>query len=285
MKTILFSDHQDPRIHEAAEQLAQEGEINPLVYGQDGFSDDDKKEAYNKLIQNPKYKELSYEDFLTDSLVYCMTMLDSGLVDGVVSGSTVPSKPVLVTGIRVLGLKDNLLSSAFLMKLKDSKKVVFGDCAVLPDPSSEQLAQISIDCAKTYNKMTGKKPVVGLLSFSSVGSANTPETQKIIKAKELIEAIDPELTVYGELQFDAAFDLGIGQSKTGGEMTEEVNTFIFPNLDAGNIGYKIAQHIGGADAIGPILQGLNKPLNDLSRGCKVSDIVDLSYITAGIYNR
>ena len=161
------------------------------------------------------------------------------------------------------------------------KALTFGDCAVNPDPTAEQLAQIAIDSAATHFKLTGETPKVALLSFSTKGSAEHPNIDKVREALSLVKQQKPELDIDGELQFDAAYVEEIGTQKApGSAVAGHCNVFIFPDLGAGNIGYKIAERLGGANAIGPVLQGMAKPWLDLSRGCKPSDIVDAAVIGA-----
>jgi phosphate acetyltransferase len=167
------------------------------------------------------------------------------------------------------------------MALKDGKILTFADCAVIPDPDEEQLASIAISSANTHQKLVGEKARIAMLSFSTKGSAVHDDIEKVLKATNMVKEKDPQLTIDGELQFDTAFVESVGKRKAPhSPVAGKANVYIFPDLNSGNIGYKIAQRLGEAEAIGPIIQGLNKPFNDLSRGCSVEDIINVSCICA-----
>ena len=158
--------------------------------------------------------------------------------------------------------------------------VVFSDCGLVVEPDAEQLAGIAIDSAASFKALSGQEPLVAMLSFSTMGSARHHNVSKVHEAARLAREMAPDLRIDGEMQFDAAFDAHVGNSKAPGSLVAgKANVFIFPNLDAGNIGYKIAQRIGGAKAIGPVLQGLVKPANDLSRGCNAEDVFNMIAVT------
>jgi phosphate acetyltransferase len=213
-------------------------------------------------------------------LFFAAMMLREGLVDGSVAGSFASTADVMKAGIQIVGMPEgiSIVSSFFLMLFKD-RTFSFADCAVVPNPDAEQLADIAISTADNHKKLTGEEPLVAMLSFSTKGSATHELVDKVIKATELVKSKRPDLQVDGELQFDAAIIESIGKRKApNSTVAGKANVLIFPDLNAGNIGYKIAERLGGAQAVGPMVQGLRKPFFDLSRGCSVDDIVNTTAI-------
>jgi len=185
--------------------------------------------------------------------------------------------------MRIVGMAAGraTLSSAFLMAMPDGRTLAYGDCAVVPEPDAEQLADIAIATADTFSALVGQDPVVAMLSFSTKGSAEHEAVSVVREAVTRVRALRPGLAVDGELQFDAALVPEVGASKApGSPVAGRANVFIFPNLAAGNIGYKITERLGGAEAYGPLFQGLARPVNDLSRGCNAQDVYNISAITA-----
>jgi phosphate acetyltransferase len=251
--------------------------INPLVFKHfDEFA-----EIYHQIR---KHKGLSQENarkFMQNPLFFSAMLVRENYADGAVAGSINTTGDVLRAAIHIIGLRENIkvVSSSMLMVLKDGKILTFADCAVIPDPDPEQLASIAISTAQTHKKLIGTEPCVAMLSFSTKGSAKHPLTEKIIDSINIIKKKAPDLKVDGELQFDAAYISNVGERKApGSEVAGKANVFIFPDLNAGNIAYKVAERLAGAAAIGPIIQGLGKPYNDLSRGCSVDDIINVAAI-------
>ncbi|MEH6646414.1 phosphate acetyltransferase [Sulfitobacter sp.] len=222
-----------------------------------------------------------------DQLMFAALMVHTGDADGTIGGSISTTAQTVRAALTMIGKAPDaaIVSSVFLMEFPENhpsgrKVMVFGDCALVIDPDAAELAAIAAQSADSCKHLTGDDPRVALLSFSTKGSAKHERVTKVTDALALLQAAHPDLPADGELQFDAAFVPAIGASKApGSTVAGSANVMIFPNLDAGNIGYKIAQRIGGCDAIGPILQGLNKPANDLSRGCSAADVTNMIAVT------
>lgn len=223
-----------------------------------------------------------------DGLYLGCLMIKNGDADCMVAGALSPTSAVLRAAFQVLKTKPGIstVSGAFIMQLPetcpygDEKMLVFADCAVVPEPTAEELAQIAIATAKTTKDIAGLKPAVAMLSFSTYGSASHERVDKVRKATELAKEMDPTLLIDGEMQSDAAIVPEIGEKKApGSPVAGHANTLIFPSLEVGNIAYKLVQRIAGAGAVGPILQGLGAPVNDLSRGATVEDIINTIIVT------
>ncbi len=223
-----------------------------------------------------------------DGLGFAAMAVRQGDADGTLGGAVATTGDTVRTALQIIGTAPGIktVSSAFLMLLPApfERPVTFGDCALVIDPTAEQLAAIAMASAKTLTALTGLSPKVALLNFSTLGSAPAKMHPTIGRAQEAVEILKseaPELTVDGEMQFDAAIMPDVAAKKAAGSpVAGQANVFVFPDLNAGNIGYKIAQRIGGAVALGPVLQGLAKPANDLSRGCSAEDVYQMIAITA-----
>ena len=305
---IALPEGEDPRTIRAAVWLAEHEIVRPVLIGKEsavraeaeraGLSlssaisivdpeRSERRQAYAQaLFQKRKHKGLSYEEagrMVADVLYFGDLMVDAGDADGCVAGAAHPSPDVVRAAIHVLGVAEGsaLVSSFFLMVLPDGRPLTYADCGVNPDPSPEQLASIGIDAAQNHRFLTGQEPRVAFLSFSTKGSADHPDVDAVRQAVEIARQKRPDLALDGELQFDAAFDPGVAERKApDSPVAGRANVFVFPDLGAGNIGYKITQRVGGTEAFGPVLQGLRLPANDLSRGADWEDIANVATITA-----
>jgi phosphate acetyltransferase len=305
-KTIVLPESHDDRVLQAAEVLVKEKIASVITLGnEDKIREDAKRlgvslqgvriidpEKSEKLsefanifynMRKQRGKEIPIEkarDTIKRDIFFGAMMVKEGLADGSVSGSTATTADVMRASIMVVGMPQgvSIVSSFFLMAFPD-KVYSFADCAVNPNPNAQQLADIAISTAENHKKITGEEPYVAMLSFSTKGSADHELVDKVREATKIAQEKRPDLNIDGELQFDAAIVSGIGQKKApGSKVAGRANVLVFPDLQAGNIGYKIAQRLGGAEAMGPISQGLQKPFFDLSRGCSVNDIVNTASI-------
>jgi len=248
-----------------------------------------KADPANNKEPKPFTLEVAAKTLRTKRIYFGGMMVKLGRVNGLVAGSIASTGDMLLAAFQTLGTQKGVktASSCFILDLQEptasgDSVLAFGDCAVIPDPTAEQLVDIGLATAQTYKELTGNEPRVAFLSFSTMGSAKVPLVEKMQKAVELARPVFAEkgIKMDGELQFDAAIVPSVGKQKNpNGQIQGNANVFIFPDLNAGNIGYKIAQRLGKADAIGPNLQGLAKAMNDLSRGCNAEDIVGTIAVT------
>ncbi|MBB5041442.1 phosphate acetyltransferase [Shinella fusca] len=243
--------------------------------------------AYHALRRGKGVDEAAAGAAVRSPLVFSAMMVREGEADGTVGGAVATTADTVRAALQVIGRAPDagLVSSFFLMMLCASHHVkkgafVFADCGLVVDPDAAGLADIAIMSARSYEALAGKPAKVAMLSFSTAGSAAHERVSKVVEATRLAHAAAPDLVIDGELQFDTAFVEAVSAAKAPqSALHGEANVFVFPNLDAANIGYKIAQRIGGATAIGPILQGLAKPANDLSRGCNADDVFHMIAVT------
>jgi phosphate acetyltransferase len=275
------------------ENLADENKLTNI--GKTKIVDPEKhdlKEHYiNMLVEIRKHKNLSYEKaarLIEDPLYLAVMMIKNGDADGEVAGADNATGDVLRPAFQIVKTLPGIsvVSGAFLMILPDKSfgedgMLVFADCAVHPDPTAEELAQIAVATGKTTRAIAGFEPKIAMLSFSTKGSAHHPMVDKVTEATKLAKQMAPDMMIDGELQADAAIIPDIGKKKApDSKIAGNANVLVFPSLETGNIAYKLVQRMAHAEAIGPVLQGMAAPINDLSRGCSVDDIVNLVAITA-----
>jgi phosphate acetyltransferase len=286
-KIILIGNPEiiDRKVKEFGLNGIQKAEIlNPL--------DHPKREELKKLLFNlRKEKGLTIDqaDELVNQPLYLAPLLiKAGYADGEVAGAEHATGDVLRPAFQIVKTAPNssVVSGAFIMIVEDSTYgddgiLVFADCAVNPNPNAKQLAEIAVASAETAKKIAKIDPKVAMLSFSTMGSGKHEDVDKVVEATKLAKEMAPSLAIDGEIQADAAIVESVGRKKApNSDVAGLANVLVFPTLDAGNIGYKLVQRLAGAQAVGPVLQGMAAPINDLSRGCSVDDIVNLVAITA-----
>ncbi len=252
----------------------------------------EKKEAYAELlVQLRQKKGMTMEKaavLVEDPLYLACLMIKAGDAEGEIAGAQNTTGDVLRPALQIIKTTPGIssVSGAFLMFVKDKSYgddgiLVFADCAVIPNPTAPKLAQIAVSTAKTTKDIVGVEPRVAMLSFSTKGSAKHEMVDKVVEATHLAKEMEPGLKIDGELQADAALVSSIGQKKApGSEIAGKANVLVFPSLEVGNIAYKLVQRLGNAEAVGPILQGMAAPVNDLSRGCSSEDIYNMVAVTA-----
>lgn len=310
-KTIVLPESMDRRTWEAVETVLKEDIANVVVLGtpeeieanSKGLevsgatvinpNTSDKLDEYvDALVELRKNKGMTPEEarrlLTTDYMFYACMMLKSGAADGVVSGACHSTANTLRPALQIVKTKPgSKIASAFFVidvpncEYGENGTFVFCDCGLNQNPNPEELAVIAVSSAESFKFLVGAEPKVAMLSHSSKGSAKHADVDKVVEATRIAKELAPELKLDGELQTDAAMVPSVGASKApGSEVAGHANVLIFPDLDAGNIGYKLVQRLAKAEAYGPMLQGIAKPVNDLSRGCSASDIVGVVAITA-----
>ncbi|MBA8764095.1 phosphate acetyltransferase [Staphylococcus coagulans] len=306
---IVLPEGEDERVLTAAVELQGSDYVTPIVLGDvdrinvlaadkslniEGLkiihpeNSELKAELVEKFVERRKGKatEEQAQSFLNDVNYFGTMLVYAGYADGLVSGAAHSTADTVRPALQIIKTKPGVskTSGVFFM-IKENQQFIFGDCAINPELGASDLAEIAVESAKTAQSF-GMDPRVAMLSFSTKGSAKSDDTEKVVEAVQLAqEKIASEglsdVVIDGEFQFDAAIVPEVAKKKApGAQIQGDANVFVFPSLEAGNIGYKIAQRLGGYDAVGPVLQGLNSPVNDLSRGCSTEDVYNLSIITA-----
>lgn len=306
-KRIVFTEGEDPRILEASARLHQEEILDPLLLGNEEAikasaksnnidisgieiinpATYEKAEMIDKMVEvrRGKMTREACEEALNSANYFGTMLVKMGKADGLLGGATYSTADTVRPALQLIKTSpgNSIVSSCFIM-LKDDERLVMADCAINLNPSDDELVEIALQTAKSA-RVFGIEPIMGLLSYSTLGSGKGESVEKVKNAVQKLKNMEVDFAVDGEMQFDACISKEVASIKAkNSKVAGNVNTFIFPNIDAGNIGYKIAARLGKYAAVGPILQGLNAPVNDLSRGCDANEVYLMAIITAAQEN-
>ena len=276
-RRVVLADGDDERAQAAARYLDREGLTDPVIL-------DDPATFCSPAVQaqaamSPRAEKVDLED----PLHVAALMVAAGEADACVGGASRPTPDVVRAALNCIGLAPEVdtISSCFLLVLPDGTPITYGDCGVVPDPDPDQLASIAISTATTHEQLAGERARVAMLSYSTKGSAGGSRVERVRSATEIVRRRMPSLAVDGEMQFDAAWDRQVAAAKApDSEVAGRANVFVFPDLDSGNIAYKITERLAGARAYGPLIQGTARVIHDLSRGCSADDIATVAVIAA-----
>ncbi|MBN2831128.1 MAG: phosphate acetyltransferase [Candidatus Omnitrophica bacterium] len=292
IKSIVLPEYNDKRVIEAARIIAWEGIARVTLFTPEMMQKEDKERYINEYFNTYKGKEINIDAtrklFEEDTLYYTAMMTSEGKFDGLVAGASHTSSDVIRACLRCIGIDERItiISSCFIMEVPncpfgEAGTFIFADCGVIPEPNARQLSRIAFSAALLAQKVLNLSPRVAFLSYSTKGSAKIKSADKVADALKLLKELSPDILADGELQLDAAIVPEVAHIKyPNSPLGGNANILIFPNLESGNIGYKLTQRMSGARAIGPLLLGVNKPASDLSRGCITDDVVDCAAVTA-----
>jgi phosphate acetyltransferase len=292
LKTVVLPEFNDERVTEAAKIINAEGLAKAVLFTPDMVDKNELERYIQEFYGQHRAKDMDLDAvrklFTCDTLYYTAMMTAEGKFDGLVAGASHTTPDMVRASMRCLGIDERItiVSSCFIMDVPDcpygdNGTFLFADCGVIPEPNGRQLACIALSAAELANKVLGLEPRIAFLSYSTKGSAKTKSAEKIAEALVLLKEMAPNLLADGELQVDAAIVPEVAKIKYPDSLVGgKANVLIFPNLEAGNIGYKLTQRMSGARAVGPLLLGLKKPASDLSRGCITEDVVDCVAVSA-----